>query len=290
MQKSQAKFKKRDDEIVSPDALNAYLVTIRDIPVLDREVERKVALRAKKGDKKAWDLLIRSSLRFVVSVAHHYKGCGVGMADLIVEGNIGLIEAAKRFDPERDVRFTTYAYWWIRQTMVRAIASQGGPVPLSVKQVRKRLKVSETAREMGQAAGQEPTIEDLAEAMDEHPKEVTTLRAARQGLSLDAPVGDAGGITHVDLLSDGKENPSEEVVTRMDISSHVIKSLARLPKREAEILRLRYGFSGDPMTLQEIGGRLNLSRERIRQLEQSALNRLREESRLAPLRETVNRG
>ncbi len=278
----------KDIQTVFPDTLSAYLASIYGIPVLDRETEYKVTKRVKKGDKKSWDLLIRSNLRFVVNVANRYKGCGVSTADLVHEGNVGLIEAAKRFDPERGFRFITYAVWWIRQAMVGAIASQGGAVRLSVKQARKRLKVREMIREMEQATGEEPSVQVLAEAMDELPEELVMLKAAREALSLDAPWGDADGINHVDLLTDGDENPAEDRLNRMAIANQLTMALATLPKREGEILRLRYGLAGKPMTLQEIGERMNLSRERIRQLEKQALRRLRGQGRMAMLRDILN--
>ncbi|MEE8109421.1 MAG: RNA polymerase sigma factor RpoD/SigA [bacterium] len=278
----------RQAQTVAPDALSAYLASIREIPVMDRTMERKVIKRARRGDKKSWDLFVRSNLRYVVSVANRYKGCGVTMADLIHEGNIGLIEAAKRFDPERGVRFITYAVWWIRQAMVHAIASQGGAVHLSVKQAQKRLKVREMIRELEQATGEEPSVEKLAVAMDELPEEVVMLKAAREALSLDAPLGDADSINHVDLLTDGNQNPAEDRLNRMAISNQLLTALATLPKREGEILRMRFGFSGEPMTLQEIGERMSLSRERIRQLEKQALRRLRGQGRMAMLKGILN--
>ncbi len=275
-------------QTVAPDALSAYLASIREIPVMDRTMERKVIKRARRGDKKSWDLFVRSNLRFVVKVASRYKGCGVSTADLIHEGNVGLIEAAKRFDPERGFRFITYAVWWIRQAMVRAIASQGGAVHLSTRQAQKRLKVREMIREMEQATGEESSVQVLAEAMDELPEEVVMLKAAREALSLDAPLGDADSINHVDLLTDGNENPAEDRLNRMAISNQLLTALATLPKREGEILRMRFGFSGEPMTLQEIGERMNLSRERIRQLEKQALRRLRGQGRMAMLKGILN--
>ena len=285
------KIEKKEDQrgqTAAPDALSAYLSSIRGISVLDREMEQKVIKRAKRGDKKSWDLFIRSNLRYVVSVANRYKGCGVSMVDLIHEGNIGLIEAAKRFDPERGVRFITYAVWWIRQAMVHAIASQGGAVHLSVKQAQKRLKVREMVREMEQATGEEPSLEDLAKAMDELPEEVLMLKAAREALSLDAPLGDADSINHVDLLTDGNDNQAEDSLNRSAISNQLLSALTALPKREGDILRMRYGFNGEPMTLQEIGERMNLSRERIRQLEKQALRRLRGQGRMAMLKDILN--
>jgi len=301
VEKQEEAPEKQRAQTVAPDALSAYLASIREIPVLDREMEQKVIKRAKRGQKKSWELFIRSNLRYVVSVANRYKGCGVTMADLIHEGNIGLIEAAKRFDPERGVRFITYAVWWIRQAMVHAIASQGGAVHLSVKQAQKRLKVREMIREMEQASGEEPSLEAIAKAMDELPEEVVMLKAAREALSLDAPLGDADSINHVDLLTDGKDNLAEDRLNRSAISNQLLTALATLPKREGEILRMRYGFGraddapgdrradeGEPMTLQEIGEQMNLSRERIRQLEKQALRRLRGQGRMAMLKDILN--
>ncbi|MDP6619758.1 MAG: sigma-70 family RNA polymerase sigma factor, partial [Nitrospinota bacterium] len=181
-----------------------------------------------------------------------------------------------------------YAVWWIRQAMVHAIASQGGAVHLSVKQAQKRLKVREMIREMEQASGEEPSLEALAKAMDELPEEVVMLKAAREALSLDAPLGDADSINHVDLLTDGNDNQAEDRLNRSAISNQLLTALATLPKREGEILRMRYGFAGEPMTLQEIGEQMNLSRERIRQLEKQALRRLRGQGRMAMLKDILN--
>ncbi len=181
-----------------------------------------------------------------------------------------------------------YAVWWIRQAMVRAIESQGGAVHLSVRQAQKRLKVRGMIREMEKATGEEPSVEQLAEAMDELPEEVVMLKAPREALSLDAPWGDADGINHVDLLTDVDENPAEDRLNRMAISNQLTMALAILPQREGEILRMRYGFAGKPMTLREIGEQMNLSRERIRQLEKQALRRLRGQGRMAMLRDILN--
>lgn len=273
---------------LSPDALSAYLSAVRNIPVLSREDEGRLIRRARRGDRKAWDRFIRCNLRYVVSVANRYKGCGVALSDLIHEGNIGLIEAARRFDPDRGVRFITYAVWWIRQAIVHALASQAGAVHLSVKQAQKRLKVREKIRQLEQATGGPASLEAVAQALDELPEEVALLRAAREPFSLDTPLGDEDSLNHLDRLTDGRENPAEDNLNRTAISRQMEMALSRLPKREAEILRMRYGFSGDPMTLQQIGERMGLSRERIRQLEKQALRRLKGQGRVTSLRDSLN--
>ena len=272
----------------SSDALSAYLSAVRDLPVLSREEELKVIRRAQRGDREAWEQFIRCNLRYVVSVSNRYKGCGVPLSDLIHEGNIGLIEAARRFDPKRGVRFITYAVWWIRQAIVHALASQGGAVHLSVKQAQKRLKVREKIRQLEQSTGGQTSIRAVAEALDEMPEEVALLRAAREPFSLDSPLGAEEGLSHLERLTDGQENPAEDRLNRTAVSQQMELALSRLPRREAEILKMRFGFSGDPMTLQEIGDKMSLSRERIRQLEKQAIRRLKGQGRLVNLRNALN--
>ncbi len=274
---------------VTADSLSSYLKEIRDIPVLSREEEQKLAREMIKGNKEAMDKLIRSNLKYVVSVANKYKGCGLSLLDLINEGNIGLIQAAKRFDPDKGVKFITYGVWWIRQSIMHALAEQSGTVRLPIKQAGKLYKIGEKYQELKQAHGREPTTDELAKELDQTEEEIDTiLRVYRSHLSLDAPISDGEETRYLDLL-ESKDIPSiEENLVRTSMTNAVADLLEELPPREQKILRMRFGFDGDPMTLEEIGKEIGLSRERIRQIETKAKRRLRARARMKALHDYLN--
>jgi RNA polymerase primary sigma factor len=274
---------------VTADSLSSYLKEIRDIPVLSREEEQILARKMIKGSKEAMDMLIRSNLKYVVSVANKYKGCGLSLLDLINEGNIGLIQAAKRFDPDKGVKFITYGVWWIRQSIMHALAEQSGTVRLPIKQAGKLYKIGEKYQELKQAHGREPTTDELAKELDQTEEEIDTiLRVYRSHLSLDAPISDGEDTRYLDLL-ESKDMPSiEENLVRTSMTNAVADLLEELPPREQKILRMRFGFDGDPMTLEEIGKKIGLSRERIRQIETKAKRRLRARARMKALHDYLN--
>ncbi|MFQ5912028.1 MAG: RNA polymerase sigma factor RpoD/SigA [Nitrospinota bacterium] len=274
---------------VTADSLSSYLKEIRNIPVLSREEERALAQEMIKGKKEARDRLIRSNLKYVVSVANKYKGCGLSLLDLINEGNIGLIQAAKRFDPDKGVKFITYAVWWIRQSIMHALAEQSGTVRLPIKQAGKLYKIGEKFQQLKQAHGREPTTAELAKELDQTEEEIDSiLRVYRSSLSLDAPISDGDDTRYLDLL-ESKDMPSvEEDLARSSLAREVNALLKELSPREQAILRMRFGFDGEPMTLEEIGKKIGLSRERIRQIETKAKRRLRARARMKTLHDYLN--
>lgn len=274
---------------VTEDSLASYLKEIRDIPVLSREEEQALARKARSGDKEAMDRLIRSNLKYVVSVANKYKGCGLSLLDLINDGNIGLIQAARRFDPDKGVKFITYAVWWIRQAIMHALAEQAGTVRLPIKQAGKLYRIGEKYQQLKQARGREPTTEELATELDQPAEEIDSImRVYRNYLSLDAPITEGDETSYIDLL-ESKDMPSvEDQLVRSSLAKEIDHLLKELPSREEQILRMRFGFEGEPMTLEQIGKRIGLSRERIRQIEKKAKRRLRARARVKALRDYLN--
>jgi RNA polymerase primary sigma factor len=274
---------------VTGDSLQAYLKKIEKIPLLTREEEVDLGTRAQLGDQEALDKLIRSNLRYVVSVARKYIGCGLSLADLINEGNIGLIQAAKRFDPTRGVKFITYAVWWIRQAIMHALAEQGGTVRLPLKQMGTLHKIAESYRQYIHRTGVEPSSTELGKELNLAPEEVETiLRVYRSYLSLDAPISNDGDVSHLDLLQ-SKSLPSvEETYIKSTLTEEINELLNQIPPREQQILRLRFGFDDEPKTLEEIGHMLGLSRERVRQIEKRAKDLLRAKAKTKALKDYLN--
>jgi len=278
-----------DHYAVTGDSLQAYLRKIEKIPLLTREEEVELATSAQAGEQEALDKLIRSNLRYVVTVARKYIGCGLSLADLINEGNVGLIQAAKRFDPLRGVKFITYAVWWIRQAIMHALAEQGGTVRLPLKQMGTLYKIAESFREHTRRTGSEPSSIDLGKALNLPPEEVETiLRVYRSYLSLDAPISTDGDVSHLDLLQ-SKSFPSvEETYIKSTLTEEMNELLSQLPAREQHILRLRFGFDDEPKTLEEVGKMLGLSRERVRQIEKRAKDLLRAKAKTKALKDYLN--
>lgn len=278
-----------DHYAVTGDSLQAYLRKIEKIPLLTREEEVELATSAQAGDQEALDKLIRSNLRYVVTVARKYIGCGLSLADLINEGNVGLIQAAKRFDPLRGVKFITYAVWWIRQAIMHALAEQGGTVRLPLKQMGTLYKIAESFREHTRRTGSEPSSIDVGKALNLPPEEVETiLRVYRSYLSLDAPISTDGDVSHLDLLQ-SKAFPSvEETYIKSTLTQEMDGLLSQLPPREQQILRLRFGFDDEPKTLEEVGKMLGLSRERVRQIEKRAKDLLRSKAKTKALKDYLN--
>jgi RNA polymerase primary sigma factor len=273
---------------VTRDSLQAYLRDINTIPLLSREAEIELATRAQAGDRDALEKLIVGNLRYVVSVARRYLGYGVSLADLINEGNIGLIQAVKRFDPTRGVKLITYAVWWIRQAITQALAEQGGIIALPVKQLDKLRKVLGEYRRYTQHIGVEPSSEELAEELGLPADEVESILHVYRHLSLDRPIGEEGETSFLDVLPSTTAPSGEEAYINATMTQEIQELLSQLPPREQQILRLRFGMDGEPKTLEEIGGRLGLTRERVRQIEKQAKDRLRQRARMHALEEYLN--
>jgi len=260
------------------DSLDAFLKSISKIPLLTREEEIELAKRAKAGDKEALKKLVESNLRFVVSVAKKYLGCGLPLHDLIAEGILGLIEAARRFDPDKGVKFISYAVWWIRQSIMQALAQQTGAVKIPVKQAVLVNKITRSYGELLKKLGREPTIEELAEHVGMEPKEVERLLSICQvPLSLDTPIGDEEDTTFKDFLKGEGTAEVEEKVVQEELKQSIQEMLEQLTPQEKKIIIMRFGLDGnEPKTLREIGEKLGISRERVRQLETRAKKKMRE--------------
>jgi len=261
------------------EPLTQYLKEISKIKPLSREEEKRMAQKIARGDLKALQELVRRNLKFVVSVANKYKGCRLSLQDLIEEGNIGLIQAAKRFDPSRNVKFITYAVWWIRQAIMHSMAEQSGTVKLPIKQVGKVYQMSKKRRSLTQSLSREPTERELADDMGFRVDDVhCIMQAYRTHLSLDAPLKADESTAYIDLLESTSPIPYDDEIMQKSLQTKVELLLKNLQPREEKILRMRFGFNGDAKTLEEIGKEIGLSRERVRQIEKRAKVKLKMKS------------
>jgi RNA polymerase primary sigma factor len=261
-----------------PAALQSYLKGIGETPLLNRNEEVKLARRVRRGDGRARELMIKSNLRLVVKIAADYNHCGLPILDLISEGNLGLMKAVDRFKPSRGVKFSTYACWWIKQSIRRALANQGKTVRLPVHLVDKIQRLRRVSSALGNELGREPTDAELADELQVETGRVTKLREVSAGtVSLDIAIGQEGEDgTLVDLLADPEAVDPTEEHTKDDLRDAVSRCLHFLNSRELQILQLRFGL-GDSKerTLEEVGEQLHVTRERIRQIQNAALSKLR---------------
>ena len=257
--------------------LGVYLAEIARIPLLTREEEQALARRVQAGDEAAKQRLVEANLRLVVQIARRYLNRGLPLPDLIEEGNLGLLRAVEKFEPERGTRFSTYATWWIRQAVTRALANQARTIrlPVHVELLLARY-VREQSR-LTQTLGRTPTAEELAQALGTSAREIAELEEVRQHpVSLDAPVGGESSATLGDLIADRAAVPSETLADLFRDRADLASVLDDLAANERTVLRRRFGLEGDPPeTLETIGQRLGLSRERVRQLEGAGLRKLR---------------
>ena len=258
-------------------AIKLYLREIGQVKLLTPEEEIELAARIKKGDKKAREQMIKANLRLVVKIAHDYEGFGLPLLDLISEGNIGLMKAVERFDPAKGGKLSTYGSWWIKQSIKRALANQSKTIRLPVHLVDKISKMRRTAMRLQEELGREPTDEELAEELGMSATRVAQMRtAAIRPASLDAPIGDEDSNNFAEVVEDENaqdpyEHLEEKTVTRM--LQEMVKTL---DTREATILRYRFGLDGgSEKTLEEVGERFGVTRERVRQIQNIALNKLR---------------
>ncbi len=258
------------------EPLAQYLKEISKIKPMSRQEEAEYADKIAEGDLKALQELVRRNLKFVVTVANKYKGCGLSLQDLIEEGNIGLIQAAKRFDPSRHVKFITYAVWWIKQAVMHAMAEQSGTVKLPIKQAGKVYRMGKKRSAMTQTLNREPTQRELADNMGFKEEEINTImQAYRRHVSLDAPLKADESTPYIDLLESPNTIPYDDQIMQESLNGKVDQLLKNLAPREEKILRMRFGFGGESQTLEEIGQEIGLSRERVRQIEKRAKAKLR---------------
>ncbi len=268
------------------DSLDQYLQEIGDENLLSSEEEVELAKRIKQGDHRALERLTKANLRFVVSVAKQYQNRGLSLGDLINEGNLGLIKAARRFDERKGFKFISYAVWWIRQAILQALAEQSRIVRLPLNRVGTLHKIGKAFNGLEQEYGRQPSAMEIADELDMTPNEVMdTLQISSRHLSLDAPFNDQNENRLLDILEDEMQpSPDEEAMTD-SLRQEVKKVLNTLTPREAEVISLYFGIAHDnPLTLEEIGDRFGLTRERVRQIKEKAIGRLRHASRSRPLR------
>ena len=277
------------DESIVLDGVKAYLKSIGNHPRLNFEEEKELSEKALAGDMDAQTKLVECNLKLVVPIAKRYMGCGLPLLDLIQEGNLGLIKAAGKYDGSKGFRFSTYATYWIRQAISRALGDQSRTIRIPANMVELLSKVKKASAELTQTLHRDPSDKEIAEKLGvELDKVQTVMDIAQATTSLDTPVDDDGETTMGDLVADyAAENPYQNLVKQANIEI-VDSVLSTLSTKEADILRMRFGINADkPMTLEEVGQHYGVTRERIRQVENKAIRKLRNPIRANMLREAM---
>ncbi|MDA0315538.1 MAG: sigma-70 family RNA polymerase sigma factor [Bacteroidetes bacterium] len=267
-------------------SLDKYLQEIGKVDLLTADEEVVLAKRIREGDQLALEKLTKANLRFVVSVAKQYQNQGLSLGDLINEGNLGLIKAAQRFDETRGFKFISYAVWWIRQSILQALAEQSRIVRLPLNRVGSLNKISKTFSELEQKFEREPSPEELAEVLEVSASEVVdTMKISGRHVSMDAPFVQGEENSLLDVLENpGDEKPDHGLMNE-SLRKEVQRALSTLTSREADVITLYFGLNGEhSMTLEEIGEKFNLTRERVRQIKEKAIRRLRHTSRSKTLK------
>ncbi len=267
-------------------SLDKYLQEIGKVDLLTPDEEVDLAKRIRQGDQQALEKLTKANLRFVVSVAKQYQNQGLSLGDLINEGNLGLIKAAQRFDETRGFKFISYAVWWIRQSILQALAEQSRIVRLPLNRVGSLNKISKTFSELEQKFEREPSPEELAEVLDVAPSEIIdTLKISGRHTSIDAPFVQGEESSLLDVLENELEDTPDSNLLSDSLRKEVQRALSTLTQREADVVALYFGLNGEhAMTLEEIGEKFNLTRERVRQIKEKAIRRLRHTSRSKALK------
>ena len=271
------------------DPVRQYLKTIGQVRLLTMEEEQKIAKRISEGDPEAKKELIEANLRLVVSIAKKYVGRGLPLLDLIQEGNIGLMKAVDKFEYEKGFKFSTYATWWIRQAITRAIADQARTIRVPVHMVETINKMSKMQRKLTLELGYEPSVAELAEALDmTEDKVMEIMQIAREPASLETPIGEEDDSNLGDFVADVNTVTPEGNVESVMLRDHIDALLGDLKERERQVIELRFGLrDGHPRTLEEVGKEFNVTRERIRQIEAKALRKLRHPSRSSKLKDYI---
>jgi RNA polymerase primary sigma factor len=261
-------------------SLDKYLQEIGKEELITVEEEVELAQRIKKGDQAALEKLTRANLRFVVSVAKQYQNQGLSLPDLINEGNLGLIKAAEKFDETRGFKFISYAVWWIRQSILQALAEQSRIVRLPLNQVGSLNKINKAFSKFEQEHERKPSPEELAESLELPADKVAdTLRVSGRHVSVDAPFVDGEDNSLLDVLVNNDSPNADRALIMESLAKEIHRALATLTERESDIIRLFFGIGCQEMTLEEIGERFGLTRERVRQIKEKAIRRLRHTSR-----------
>jgi RNA polymerase primary sigma factor len=274
----------------SSESLKKYLKEISRLPRVTPQEERELGYKIQKGDGKALRKLVEANLRFVVSYAKRYRGCGLSFLDLINEGNIGLIEAAKRFDPEKKVKFITYAVWWVRQAIIHALSDQSGAFRLPQKQANLLYRIGKAQSNLRIELKRNPSTEEIAKKMEVPVEEVSNLlQVSDDNISLSAVIDEEHDFHLSDKLEQDTIPSADLVLLKNSLKGLLRDSLTELEPKEEQVIRKRFGLDGsDPKTLKEIGEMMNLSRERIRQIEAQALEKLNRSHRCQQLRGYLN--
>jgi len=289
LEKELESLSKLEDSEVN-DPVRMYLKEIGRIPLLKREQEISLAQKVERGDRNAKDMLTKSNLRLVVSIAKKYMGRGMSFLDLIQEGNKGLIRAVEKYDWTKGFKFSTYATWWIRQAITRAIADQARTIRIPVHMVETINKLIRTQRKLMQDLGREPTDEEVAAELETTPEKVREiLKIAQKTTSLETPIGDDEDSMLGDFIPDERQATPYESTSKQLMHENLEEALGSLTERESKVLRMRFGLDGSkPLTLEEVGKVFGVTRERIRQIESKALRKLRHPSRRRKLQDYLD--
>jgi RNA polymerase primary sigma factor len=274
-------MEKNQQFLSEENSLALYLKEIGKNKTLSTEEEAEVAVRIKKGDKKALERLVKANLRFVVSVARNYQNQGLPLSDLINEGNLGLIRAAKRFDEKKNFKFISYAVWWIRQAILQALAEQSRIIKLPLNRVGTIHKIGKAQSKLEQKYCRNPNVEEIAEELNLDEEEVQeTIKIGNSHMSLDAPIQQGEDSKLIDMLEDTNQELPDDGVMEISLQEEINQTLNTLSNREKEVIKLYFGIGEETAhTLEEIGQRFNLTRERARQIKEKALRRLKHASR-----------
>ena len=274
----------------SSETLKKYLQEISRLSRVTPQEEKDLGRQIQGGDEDALRILVEANLRFVVSFAKKYRGCGLSFLDLINEGNIGLIEAAKRFDPKKNVKFITYAVWWVRQSIIHALSDQAGAFRLPQKQANLLYRIGKTISKLTIKLQRNPTIEQIAEAMKVSASEVTALlQVSDDNISLSTVIDEEHDFHLADKLEQKMMPSADSVLMKSSMKIHLTRALEELDTKEEKVIKLRFGLGGaEPKTLKDIGGMMGLSRERIRQIEAQALQKLNRSQKCQQLRGYLN--
>ena len=274
----------------SSETLKKYLQEISKLPRITPDEEKELGDKIQKGDRAALRKLVEANLRFVVSFAKRYRNCGLSFLDLINEGNIGLIEAAKRFNPRKNVKFITYAVWWVRQAIIHALSDQSGAFRLPQKQANLLYRIGKTISQLTLDLERNPTPEEIGAKLDVPVEEVVNLlQVADENVSLSTVIDEEHEFHLADKLEQDAVPSADMALLRSSLKEHLYACLGELDPKEQKVLRLRFGLDeGEPKTLKEIGEMMGLSRERIRQIEAQALEKLHRSQKCQQLQGYLN--